>query len=73
MKSTIKYILLFPILLLIQNCKSGDNKTENYELSNDYAKYFNIGQDADSSFRLLINENWNGENRVGKYKLVSRD
>lgn len=73
MKSTIKYILLFPILLLIQNCKSGDNKTENYELSNEYAKYFNIGQDADSSFRLLINENWNGENRVCKYKLVSRD
>lgn len=73
MKSTIKYILLFPILLLIQNCKSGDNKTENYELSNEYARYFNIGQDADSSFRLLINENWNGENRVCKYKLVSRD
>lgn len=73
MKSTIKYILLFPILLLIQNCKSGDNKTENYELSNEYARYFNIGHDADSSFRLLINENWNGENRVCKYKLVSRD
>ncbi|MHC1781120.1 MAG: ABC transporter substrate-binding protein [Bacteroidales bacterium] len=73
MKSTIKYIFLLPIFLSVQNCKNGDDKVENYNVSNEYAHFFNIEQKADNSIILKINENWNGENRLSSYKLIKRD